>query len=159
MEAATTNSQENPALIASGQQESLITLRIDKQLFGIPVHLVQDVLRPHRVTPIPLSSPNIAGSMNLRGRTVTVIDMRKRLGLSPIQDDEEHMNIVVEDRDELFSFKVDKVGDVLPLPKEQFEKCPPNLDSHWQEMATGVYRLKEELLVVLDIDQLLSFNR
>lgn len=145
-------------VISTDEQDSFITLRIDKQLFGIPVYLVQDVLRQHRVTPIPLSLSCIAGSMNLRGRTVTVIDVRTRLSLPPLEKDAPRMNIVVEKGDELFSFQVDNVGDVLPLPKSKFEKSPPNLNPHWQEVATGVYRLEKELLVVLDINELLNFS-
>jgi purine-binding chemotaxis protein CheW len=145
------------ALVGS-LDESLITFRVNQQLFGIPVHLVQDVLRQFRVTPIPLSPPHVAGSMNLRGRTVTVIDLRNSLHMPACDSDQEHMNIVVEHRDELFSFQVDKVGDVLSLPKDKFETAPPNLDRHWQEMSHGVYTLESELLVVLNIYSILDFK-
>ncbi|HAI31166.1 MAG TPA: chemotaxis protein CheW, partial [Thalassospira sp.] len=70
---------------------------------GIPVLTVQDVLGPQRITRIPLSPPEVAGSLNLRGRIVTAIDVRKRLGLRDREDDEPGMSIVVDEGGELYS--------------------------------------------------------
>lgn len=140
-----------------GQEESFVTLRVGEQRFGISVYRVEDVIRQHAVTPAPLANAIIKGSMNLRGRTVTVVDMRKRLGLPPIEDSSRQMNIVVRYKSELISLLVDEVGDVMPISLAKIEKNPANLNENWRTVATGVYRLKDELLVVLDIDGLLDF--
>ena len=144
--------------LSFGDDESFVTLRMKGQLFGIPVFMVRDVLKEQKVTPVPLSRPEIAGSANLRGRIVTVIDMRRRLSLSAREDDKRPMNVVVEYGDELYSLQVDSVGDVLSLPIQRFEKSPPNLAENWKDIATGVYRLDEELLVVVDIPGLLKLG-
>lgn len=152
--------ESNERSISSGLSftgdESFVTLRLGEQLFGIPVFLVRDILKGQKVTPVPLSAPEIAGSANLRGRIVTVIDVRARLGLPKLEKGTAQMNVVVEYGDELYSLQVDKVGDVLSLPLNRFEKSPPNLAVQWQEIATGVYRLEKELLVVIDIPGLLK---
>jgi len=141
----------------SEHTDMLMTIRISGQLFGIPVLMIQDVLRDMSITPIPLAASVIAGSMNLRGRTVTVIDMCKRLEIDA-NPDRKIINVVVEYNKELVSLQVDEVGDVLSLPANTFEKSPPNMDGNWRDIALGVYRLDDELLVVIDIDGLLDLR-
>ncbi len=143
----------------SAEQEELLTLYINGQQFGIPILQVQDVLRPQLVTPIPLSSPEIQGALNLRGRIVTAIDMRTRLRLPASDIQKSPMSVVVEHEHELFSLLVDKIGDVMRLKKDKFDKIPSTLDPIWQEVANGIYRLDGTLLVVLDIKKLLNFDK
>ncbi len=138
--------------------EDFVSFTIDGQLFGIPVAKVQDVLSSQRTTPIPLAPPEIAGSLNLRGRVVTMIDMRIRLGLSPRDSSEVEMSIVVEHGQELYSLMVDSVGEVLPLNSRRHERNPPTLDPKMREYADGIYRLDDTLLVVLDVKKLLDYG-
>jgi purine-binding chemotaxis protein CheW len=126
-------------------------MMIDGQMFGIPVLQVQDVLGEQRVTRIPLSPPEIAGSLNLRGRIVTAINLRRRLGLSELSGDKKSMSIVVEHHGELYSLIVDGVGEVLSLDDDDFEKTPATLDQSWRDVSSGIYRLKDKLLVVFDV--------
>jgi purine-binding chemotaxis protein CheW len=139
------------------KNEDFVTAIIADQLFGIPVLQVQDVLGPQKITRIPLAPPEVAGSLNLRGRIVTAIDVRLRLGLGARKDGKPGMSIVVDHRGELYSLMVDHVGEVLSLTHEDFERHPATMDSRWREVSTGIYRLKETLLVVLDVSKLLNF--
>src|ERR1700749_1433684 len=84
-----------------------VTMRVDRQLFGVNVKHVRDVLRQQKVTAIPLAPKEVTGSLNLRGRIVTVIDVRTRLGLPANENDEKSMFVVVEVKGELYSLKVD----------------------------------------------------
>lgn len=95
-----------------------LTILIDDQKFGIPVLQIQDVLREQKVTRIPLASPEVAGSLNLRGRIVTAIDVRKRLNVK-IDPSKRSMSVVVEYNQELYSLIIDKVGDVLSLDQNR----------------------------------------
>lgn len=132
-----------------------LTVSIADQRFGIPVLQVQDVLREQVVTKIPLASPEIAGSLNLRGRIVTAIDVRRRLGL-PKNDNKTSMSVVVEQDNELFSLIIDKVGDVISLKHAKFDKNPGTLDQAWRDISTGIYQLDNELLIVMDVSKLLE---
>ncbi len=145
------------AVAVGSDTKQFVTMEVDGQLFGIPVLAVQDVLRPQKITPIPLSPKEILGSINLRGRIVTVINMRARLGLAEHGNIEECMQVVVDHKDEQYSLVVDSVGEVLTLPLSDFEHSPPNLSSNWMEVSLGVYRLENRLMVVLDIENLLGF--
>lgn len=142
----------------AGTGGDFVTFTIAGQLFGVPVLEVQDVLRPQAVTRIPMAPPEILGSLNLRGRIVTVVDTRHRLGLPKAETDEPPMSIVVPYRDDLFSLAVDRVGEVLSPNPQSFEPNPPTLDPAWRDVATGIYRLKDELLVVIDVARLLRLG-
>ncbi len=134
-----------------------VTMTIDNQLFGIPVLLVQDVLGPQHINIIPLAPPEVAGSLNLRGRVVTAIDVRKRLGLPPRAADDPGMSVVVEHGSDLYSLIIDSVGEVLSLPASASESIPATLDKLWQSITNGIYQLDDQLMVELDIDRVLDF--
>jgi purine-binding chemotaxis protein CheW len=144
-----------------GAKESheFTSMTIAGQLFGIPVLTVQDVIGEQRITRVPLAPPEIAGTLNLRGRIVTAIDMRRRLGLPPRPPENPGMNVVVERSGELYSLIVDSVGEVLSLDGEVFERNPATLDPVWRDVSTGVCRLEKELMVVLDVARILDFKR
>lgn len=134
-----------------------VTMRVDNQLFGVVVKNVRDVLRQQKITPIPMAPSEVAGSLNLRGRIVTVIDLRKRLRLQPKVDAVQGgMFVVVEYKNELFSLMVDSVGEVLTASADAIEKAPANLSGAWKEVASGIYKLDGELLVIMDVEALLS---
>lgn len=135
-----------------------LTFTIAGQLFGVPVLVVQDVLASYRINPIPLAPSDVAGSLNLRGRVVTAVDVRRRFGLPP-QMEGNQMSIVVEHGHDLYSLMVDAVGEVLALDRNAYEPNPPTLDSHFRDYSNGIFRLEKELLVVLDVDRLLDYGR
>ena len=146
------------ATIMTDDAQMLVTMRVDQQLFGVPVQHVRDVLREQKMTQIPLSPPEISGSINLRGRIVTVINVRARLKLEEKSDDQAQMFVVVEQHNELYSLMVDSVGDVMNILHNQIEKAPANMASNWREVATGIHRLDGELLVIIDPDVLLTLD-
>lgn len=150
MSAAPVPAQEEASLV------TVVTMRVNGQLFAIPVGQVRDVLHVQKVTAVPLAPPDIMGSLNLRGRIVTVMDVRRRLALPARGEGEKGMLIVVELRQELYSFMVDSVGDVMTLESEQVESKPGNLDACWREVCDGVVPLKEELLLLLNVKSLLK---
>ncbi len=136
-------------------QEGFVTMRVGGQLIGISVLVVQDVLRNLEIARVPLAPYEVAGLINLRGRIVTVIDMRRRLSLDGYED-EQCMHCVVEYKDELFSLKVDSVGEVLNIPLQRIDKSPANMENTWRDVSAGVCQLDGELLVILDVQALLT---
>lgn len=134
-----------------------VSITIDGQMFGIPVLMVHDVLGPQRITRIPRAPPEIAGSLNLRGRIVTAVHVRRRLDLEPLAAGQATMSVVVEHHGDLYSLIVDEVGEVLTLDLHRFEPHPPTMPPRVREISAGIYQLKEALLVVLDVSNLLDF--
>jgi len=211
-------------LVESGGEKlaEFVTFNIAGQLFGIPVLIVQDILVPENIASVPLSPPEVRGSINLRGRIVTVVDVRVRLGLErrairmvedgptagddsaddavaddespemdpptadPLEDAEDAedadeaveaassspsddgenrkirqhmMGVTVEHHNDLYTLLVDSVGDVIGISKNSFEGNPSTLDPVWRDFASGVYRLDTALMVVLDVERLLDFEK
>lgn len=146
----------NDLLLADTNTKQFVTMEVAGQLFGIPVLSVQDVLKSQPITTIPLAATHVLGVINLRGRIVTVLDMRKRMNLQDRDEGTHHMQVVVHHQDELYSLVVDKVGDVIKLSMSDFQSNPANLSNEWRDVSLGVYRLKERILVVLDIERLLK---
>lgn len=139
-------------------KQGFVTMRVAGQLLGISVMAVQDVMRDLSISNVPLAPKEVAGLLNLRGRIVTVIDMRTRLKIVVPKEEGGHtIHVVVEHNEDLFSFMVDSVGDVLNLDASRIESTPANIEKHWKELASGVCRLDKELLVLLDVQSLLTF--
>ena len=149
-------SEETLAQQEDNASKDYLTVMIAGQRFGIPVLQIQDILREQKMTYIPLASKEIAGSLNLRGRIVTAIDVRKRLGLPDKEDDEPSMSVVVEYKDDLFSLIIDSVGDVLCFKDKYYESNPGTLDPLWRDISTGIYQMENELLIIMDVSRLLE---
>src|SRR3569833_644754 len=146
----------NKAEVTDGLVAEYVTVLIGGQLFGMPISRVQDVSMPERLTRVPRSSAEIAGVLNLRGRIVTVIDMRARLGLSKADDGKPPMAVGVDLRGESYGLLIDQIGEVLRLPEEGREENPVNLDPRMAKLAGGVHRLDGLLMVILDVDRVLE---
>lgn len=142
----------------AGEPHEFVAITVAGQHFGIPVLQVQDVLGPQRITPIPLAPPEVAGSLNLRGRIVTAIDLRTRLKLPRLPDGEVGMSVVVDHGGELYSILVDAVGEVLSLSAADAQRNPPTLDPAWRDVSNGIYRLDHTLMVVLNVARVLDFR-
>lgn len=155
---ATTDAQRGVSAMQSVDEQVFVTVYVADQLFGLAVERVQDILIPEKIARIPLAPPEVAGSINLRGRIVTVIDVRTRLGLPNKKTKGNIMCVTVEQGQELYSLQVDSVGNVQSLPVSRIEPNPSTLDPRWRGISAGVVRLEEELMVVLDIDAFLDFG-
>jgi purine-binding chemotaxis protein CheW len=153
--------QENAPGSATSATENVIeyvTATVGGQLFGMPIARVQDVFMPDRMTRVPLAAPEVAGLINVRGRVVTAIDMRRRFGL-PIPDEgSPRLAIEIECKGESYGLLIDAIGEVLKLPVSSREENPVNLEARLARVAAGVHRLEGKLLVVLDVDRLLDIG-
>ena len=128
------------------EERVYVTLSVGGQLCGIPVLGVRDILAEQPITRIPLAPPDIAGSLNLRGRIVTAIDLRRRLCLPPPAPGRKPMSVVAELGGELYALLVDQVAEVMSLDSHLFERNPPTLERNWAAFSDGIYRLDGRLL-------------
>lgn len=142
----------------SGEIE-FVTAWIGGQLFGIPITRVHDVFEAERITRVPLAPAEISGVLNLRGRVVTALDMRKRLGLPPRENAKKQMAIGIDHEGEAYGLLVDSMGEVLKLPAQALDAVPINLAQGWAAISAGIYRLEDRLMVVLDVDRILDFRK
>jgi purine-binding chemotaxis protein CheW len=139
--------------------QAYVAVETAGQLFGLRIERVRDVFVPRGLSKVPLAPPEVAGLLNLRGRIVTAIDLRRRLGLPPRGDGAAPIAIGMEERGELYGLLVDRAGDVLHLERSTYDANPVNLDRRWAGVCDGVHRLEHGLMVVLDVGKVLDFNQ
>jgi purine-binding chemotaxis protein CheW len=139
-----------------GLDAVFVTLSLAGQLCGLPARSVRDVLRHQVIAPVALSSPEIVGVLNLRGHIVAAIDLRRRLELPKAVEGEPRYVVITEDGGEMFALLADMISDVVSPPPEQFEAIPPTLPANWARYSTGLYRLENRLMIVLDLPRLLA---
>lgn len=123
-------------------------------LYGIPVLAVQEIIKPQVVTPVPLSDSFIRGLINLRGQIVTSLSLRNLFGLEEEIDD--HMNVIVQSDDSLYSLIVDKIGDVITVDKKLYSNTPESINKNVRGFIDGVYKLDNQILISLNLDKILN---
>jgi len=136
-----------------------VTVKINNQIFAVSALGVEDVLLPQKITPVPLVSSDIVGLLNLRGRVVTAIDLRVKMGMPPAEGRMNNKSIVIEFEDNLYSFIVDEVTGVCDIPTSEIEHVPENLSESWKEYCIGIFKLEKELMVIVNIESLLHQNQ
>ena len=133
------------------EPKQFCTFYVNDILLGIEVLDVQEVLRYQDLTKTPLASSEIQGLINLRGQIIIAINLRARMHLPPSENEKNSMNVVTRINNEVISFLVDSVGDVLEVEDENFEPVPSTVDASTRELVSGVYKLEgKRLLMVLD---------
>jgi len=146
-----------------GNSLDYVTVMIGNQMLGLPIDRVHDVFIATRITPVPRAPSEIVGLLNLRGRIVTAVCLRKRLGRTPVLSNHVNENcelvaVGIDIGGEAYALIVDAVGEVMRLDRSTFEPVPVHLDRSWASLAAGVHRLDDLLLVVLDIDAVLKLD-
>jgi purine-binding chemotaxis protein CheW len=142
---------------SSADSVEYVTVLVAGQLLGLPISRVHDVYLVNDITAVPLAPPEIAGLLNLRGRVVTAVSLRRRLGLNEAAGVERRMTIGIEHQGEAFGLLVDDVGEVLQFDPVDLQPNPVHLDRCWADLSQGVYQVDRRLLIILDVDAVLEF--
>ena len=134
----------------------LVSFLIENEEFGVDILNVQEIIRPVDITRVPNAPAFVEGVINLRGRIVPVVDLRKRFNLPRRERDKNSRIIVVELRDKIVGFMVDAVREVLRVDAGVIEPPPElaiGIDAHY---ITGVAKLDDRLLILLDLERILT---
>lgn len=142
----------------ASKQMEFVTVSVAGQLLGLPISRVHDVFVVSEMTTVPLAPGEIAGLLNLRGRVVTAVSLRRRLGLGDSGGTERRMAVGLENHGEAYGLLVDEVGEVLKLDPDEMQPNPVHMDRGWVGLSQGVHQLHDKLLIVLDVDAVLAFE-
>ena len=134
----------------------LVTFKLDVEEFGIDILRVQEIIRIMNITKVPNSPEFVEGVINLRGRVIPVINLRRRLMLPTIEKDNKTRVIVVELSGKTVGFIVDEVNEVLRIPKSITEPPPEMTAGIDSDYITSVGKLEDKLLILLDIEKLVD---
>jgi len=155
---ANSNAKKSATGIGLVGQLEYITVTVDGQWLGLPINRVHDVFVVTEMTSVPLASPEIAGLLNLRGRVVTAVSLRRRLRLPDLTTAERRMAVGLEHQGEAYGLLVDEVGEVLKLGSDAMQPNPVHMDPRWASLSQGVHQLHDKLLIILNVDQVLQFD-
>ena len=134
----------------------LVTFLIGNEEFGVEILKVQEINKMMQVTKIPNSPSFVEGVINLRGKVIPIINLRNKLRLSPKEHDKNTRIIVMEIQGKTVGFIVDAVSEVLRIPRSITEPPPPMIGGVSSEYIVSVGKLEDRLLILLDVDRILS---
>ena len=129
--------------------------KVGNDFYAVPVLNIQEVIRPLNLTKVPLSEPSISGLINLRGQIVTSISLRELFGLEN-QYEFGFMNVIVHHQGSLVALMVDEIRDVMDLASEGYEPTPETLDPNIKQFVSGVQKLDNEILILLDLEKIIK---
>lgn len=142
--------------VADAELLQLVSFVVAEEEFAVPILSVQEINRMLQITRVPQSPDFVEGVINLRGRIIPVVDLRKRFGMPSLEQTDDARIIVVEVNDRVIGFEVDSVNEVLRIKSSIVEPPPPmacGLDANYVQ---GVGKLDDRLLILLDLDRLFS---
>lgn len=134
----------------------LVTFSIGEEEFGVDILKVQEIIRTMEITKVPRAPEFVEGVINLRGKVIPIIDLRRRFGLDFKTHDKDTRIIVIEINNIVVGFVVDAVSEVLRIPANTVEPPPPVVAGVDSDYISGVGKLQDRLLILLDLDKLLS---
>lgn len=134
----------------------LVTFSIGDEEFGVDILQVQEIIRTMEITKVPRAPDFVEGVINLRGKVIPIVDLRRRFGLENRAHDKHTRIIVIEINQMIVGFVVDSVSEVLRIPSGTVEPPPPVVSGMDSEYISGVGKLQDRLLILLDLNKLLS---
>ena len=141
-----------------GQEEQLVAFKLGEEVYGVDIALIHEIIRWREITAIPRAASEIEGVINLRGKIVPVLDLRKRLGLPLAEHDGATRIIVAETADSTVGLIVDSVVGVLRIPQASIEPPAPLVASVDIDAIRGIGKISDTLVILLNMDRALNIN-
>jgi purine-binding chemotaxis protein CheW len=135
----------------------VVGFRVGSETFGVPIGIVHEIVRVPEVTAVPDAVSYVEGVINLRGKIIPIIDLRKRFGASHIQPDRKNRILVAKIGDTMVGLIVDAASEVLRLPQSEIDAPPTTVfDGSDQNYVTGVGKMNGRLVILIDLQKVLS---
>ncbi len=143
---------------AAEATEHLATFFLSREEYGVDVRLVQEIIRITEITPVPRAPASIKGVINLRGRIIPVVDLKKKLGLGDADLGRRGRIVVVKLRDRLVGLLVDAASQVLKVPVSTIDPAPDAVVEIDADYIRGVAKLPDRLIILMDLHKILSLE-
>lgn len=134
----------------------IVGFRVGRETFGVPIALVHEIVRVPEITAVPDAPGCVEGVINLRGKIVSIIDLRKRFGERKIQGSKKNRILVAEVEGKLVGLVVDAASEVLKIPVSEVEAPPSTLEDGDSNYVTGVGKLNGRLILLIDLNKVLQ---
>jgi purine-binding chemotaxis protein CheW len=134
----------------------IVGFRIGRETFGVPISLVHEIVRVPEITAVPDAPECVEGVINLRGKIVSIVDLRKRFGEKEVTNTKKNRILVTEVENKMVGLVVDAASEVLKLPQSDIE-APPNVFEEGElNYVTGVGKLNNRLIILIDMTKILQ---
>ena len=134
----------------------LVGFRIGKETFGVPIGLVHEIVRVPEITAVPDAPDYVEGVINLRGKIISIIDLRKRFGETKIAASPKNRILVAEIEKRLVGLIVDAASEVIRLPHSEIDAPPEVFEESEVKYVTGVGKLNGRLVILIDLTKILQ---
>jgi len=139
--------------------EKYLTFHVNNELYGIPILQAQEIIGMQKVVAVPKAPDAIRGVINLRGRIIPIVELRKKFNLEPVEDTDRTCIIIISvnkaDSRQVFGLVVDEVSEVLEIPNELMQKADFAISGDSPNMIDKVARLDERVVMLLNIDEII----
>ena len=151
--------------VVADETVQIVTFQVGTEQYGLGINSISEIVRPHRITPLPRMPEFIEGVINLRGTIIPVVDLRKRFALATIHDVPRKMRMVITrgavhgaagNGSKLLGLVVDGVNEVIHVPKKDIEPAPEAAMGASADFITGMGKVADRLIILLDITRILS---
>ena len=139
-----------------GKELHIVGFRVGRETFGVPIALVHEIVRLPEITAVPDSPDYVEGVINLRGKIVSVIDLRKRFGERVLERNKKNRILVTESDGKMVGLIVDAASEVLKIPESEVELPPPVFDQAEANYVTGLGKMHGRLIILIDLSKVLQ---
>src|SRR5215471_14804432 len=136
----------------------IVGFQVGRETYGVPITSLHEIVRVPEITAVPDAPEYREGVINLRGKIVSVIDLRKRLGEKKVNSTRRNRILVIEHNGRLAGLIVDSASEVLKIPASDVEQSPTSLQEGGTNCVTGLGKYKGRLIVLLDMNKLLDLE-
>ncbi|MBV9074185.1 MAG: purine-binding chemotaxis protein CheW [Acidobacteria bacterium] len=134
----------------------LVGFRIGKETYGVPIRLVHEIVRLPEITAVPDSPDYIEGVINLRGKIISIVDLRKRFGEARIEASRKNRILVAEIEGKMVGLIVDAASEVIRVPESEIEAPPEVFEESEIKYVTGLGKLNGRLVILIDLTKILQ---
>jgi purine-binding chemotaxis protein CheW len=134
----------------------IVGFRVGRETFGVPISLVHEIVRVPEITAVPEAPDYVEGVINLRGKIISVLDLRKRFGETEITESKKNRILVVEVEGKMVGLIVDAASEVLKVPATEIDLPPNVFDEGELNYVTGVGKLRGRLIIMIDLTKILQ---
>ncbi|MGM5487484.1 MAG: chemotaxis protein CheW [Nanobdellota archaeon] len=136
--------------------KKIVEFNLNNERFGLDINIIKEIIKVPQYTSLPKADPSVEGVINLRGKVIAVVDLAKKLGFPYKETDHNTRIIVIERGSEYVGLRVEGVDEVLTVNEEDMQKTPGMSASLDAEMLEGIIVEEEGMLIIMDIDKIIS---
>jgi purine-binding chemotaxis protein CheW len=136
----------------------IVGFQVGRETYGVPITSLHEIVRVPEITAVPDAADYMEGVINLRGKIVSVIDLRKRFGQTAVTNQRQNRILVVEHQGRLCGLIVDSATEVLKIPASDVEPSPTVFQEGGLHCVSGLGKFRGRLIVLVDMTKLLKFS-